>query len=387
MASRAKSTKKREQKEAGMPVIPGRNRTAILRLVLLVLLGGGAFAAAYGWTKWRKDAAPAGDPPGMVWIPGGEFMMGCEDPRSCICGGPDAMADARPIHPVYVDGFWMDMTEVTNEQFAKFVEATDYVTIAERTPRAEDFPGAPPENLVAGSTVFTPTPGPVKLNNHFRWWRYQKGANWRHPFGPDSNINGQEKNPVVHIAYDDAVAYCKWAGKRLPTEAEWEFAARGGLEQKLYTWGDELKPDGKWMANIYQGKFPIQGGDTGEDGFAGIAPVAQYPANGYGLHDMAGNVWEWCSDWYRPDYYQQLAKTGKTVRNPKGPDTPFDPAEPTEKKRVHRGGSFLCTDQYCTRYMVGSRGKGEVNTASNHLGFRCVMTEEMRKQQAEKSGK
>jgi formylglycine-generating enzyme required for sulfatase activity len=351
----------------------------------LAVLSVVAFLITYGLTKLQSRIKSGDAPPGMVWIPGGEFLMGCEDPRSSLCGGPDSMADARPIHPVYVDGFWMDQTEVTNEQFAQFVDATGYVTVAERKPRAEDFPGAPPGNLVPGSTVFTPTPGPVDLHNHYRWWRYQKGANWRHPLGPDSNIEGKGKEPVVHIAYDDAVAYCQWAGKRLPTEAEWEFAARGGLEQKLYVWGDELKPGGKWMANIYQGKFPVQGGDTGEDGYAGIAPVAQYPPNGYGLYDMAGNVWEWCSDWYRPDYYATLAKTGKTARNPQGPDTPFDPVEPKERKRVHRGGSFLCTDQYCTRYMVGSRGKGEVNTASNHLGFRCVMTPEMWQALARKS--
>ena len=351
-------------------------KSTLLKALFLVLLGAGAFVATYAAVSSfrRDDPVPEGPPPGMVWIPGGEFTMGCEDPRSCLCGGPDAMADARPLHRVHVDGFWMDQTEVTNEQFAQFVKATGYVTVAERTPRAEDFPDAPLKNLVAGSTVFTPTAGPVPLKNHYLWWRYQHGANWRHPLGPDSDLRGQEKYPVVHIAYDDALAYCQWAGKRLPTEAEWEFAARGGLEQKLYAWGNELKPDGKWMANIYQGKFPVQGGDTGDDGFAGIAPVAQYPPNGYGLHDMAGNVWEWCADWYRADYYETLARTGQTIRNPQGPTVPFDPAEPGERKRVQRGGSFLCTDQYCTRYMVGSRGKGEVNTASNHLGFRCVMS-------------
>ncbi len=316
----------------------------------------------------NRAGPPGPTPPGMVWIPGGEFSMGSADPRNSICGGPDAMPDARPIHRVYVDGFWMDATEVTNEQFEKFVNATGYVTIAERTPTKEEFPEAPPENLVAGSTVFTPTPAPVPLDTHYRWWRYEKGANWRHPEGPGTDIKGHEKYPVVHMAYEDALAYAKWAGKRLPTEAEWEFAARGGLAGKLYPWGDDLRPENKWPANIYQGKFPVQ--DTGDDHFSGIAPVAQFAPNGYGLFDMAGNVWEWCSDWYRPDAYE--AQSSAVVRNPVGPESSYDPAEPQEKKRVHRGGSFLCTDQYCTRYMVGSRGKGEISTGSNHLGFRCV---------------
>jgi formylglycine-generating enzyme required for sulfatase activity len=210
----------------------------------------------------------------------------------------------------------------------------------------------------------------VSLDDYFQWWRYQKGANWRHPEGPGSDLTGKESYPVVHVAYGDAAAYAQWAGKRLPTEAEWEFAARGGLTGKTYAWGDELKPGGRWMANIYEGRFPVQ--DDGEDGFAGIAPVAQFPPNGYGLYDVAGNVWEWVSDWYRPDTFAQLAAAGGVARNPRGPAAPYDPAEPSEKKRVHRGGSFLCTDQYCTRYMVGTRGKGEISTGSNHLGFRCV---------------
>jgi formylglycine-generating enzyme required for sulfatase activity len=313
---------------------------------------------------------PGEAPAGMVWIPGGEFSMGSDDPRGLSCGGPDAMHDTRPIHRVYVDGFWMDRTEVTNAEFAKFVDATGYVTIAERTPRAEDFPQAPPENLVAGSIVFKRAPRPVPLDNHYLWWDYVPNASWRHPLGSASDIRDRGQEPVVHVAYEDVEAYAAWAGKRLPTEAEWEFAARGGQSGKVYPWGDDLKPGGNWMANIWQGTFPVQ--DGGDDGFAGIAPVGRFPPNGYGLHDVSGNVWEWTSDWYRPDYYAELAAAGGVARNPRGPQTPFDPLEPTEKKRVHRGGSFLCTDQYCTRYMIGTRGKGEVTTGSNHLGFRCV---------------
>lgn len=309
-------------------------------------------------------------PQGMVWIPGGEFSMGSEDPTSKPNGGNDPMLDTRPIHRVYVDGFWMDKTEVTNAQFAEFVKATNYVTVAEKTPRAEDFPGAPIENLVAGSTVFTPPDQPIPLDSHYRWWSYVKGACWRHPTGPDSDIDGKEQFPVCQIAYEDAEAYAKWAGKRLPTEAEWEFAARGGETGKLYSWGNEFRPSGKWMANIFQGRFPVQ--DKAEDGFAGIAPIAQYPPNGYGLFDMGGNLWEWCSDWYRADYYNEQARSKEVPHNPQGPPSSYDPAEPDQPKRVHRGGSFLCNDQYCTRYMIGTRGKGEVSTSSNHCGFRCI---------------
>ncbi len=310
-------------------------------------------------------------PAGMVWIPSGEFAMGTDDPTKMSCEGTghDAMPDARPVHRVSVDGFWMDATEVTNAQFEQFVKATGYVTIAEQKPKAADFPGVPPEALVPGSIVFTPTPGPVPLDNFIAWWRYEPGANWRHPEGPKSDLQGREKYPVVQVSYDDAAAYAKWAGKRLPTEAEWEYAARGGLAGKPFAWGDELRPGGKWMANIFQGTFPVK--DTGADGFAGLAPVAQFPPNGYGLYDMAGNAWEWCADWYRPDYYAQLAKLG-VAHNPPGPPDSFDPQEPGVPKRVQRGGSFLCSDQYCSRYMVGSRGKGEPSSAADHIGFRCV---------------
>ena len=318
----------------------------------------------------NKTPAPGAAPEGMVWVPGGEFSMGSTVETESLCGQPGVTRDALPVHRVYVDGFWMDATEVTNEQFEKFAKATGYITIAERTPTQEEFPTAPPENLVAGSTVFTPSPEPVPLDNFYRWWRYERGANWRHPDGPSSDLKGREKYPVVHVAYDDAMAYAKWAGKRLPTEAEFEFAARGGKSGLIYSWGNELHPGGKFMANTYQGSFPMK--DNGADGFGGISPVAQFPRNSYGLYDLAGNVWEWCNDWYRPDYYEQLTRANLPARNPPGPETPFDPVEPNEKKRVHRGGSFLCTDQYCTRYMVGTRGKGEVTTGSNHLGFRCV---------------
>ncbi|QNI34860.1 formylglycine-generating enzyme family protein [Alloacidobacterium dinghuense] len=322
-------------------------------------------------TAPNPTPAPAKSPQGMAWIPGGEFSMGAQDPPEMDDVGMKATVDSRPIHRVYVDGFFMDKTDVTNAEFEKFVKATGYVTVAERKPRAEDYPDAPPENLVAGSVVFAPPNHPVPLDNYFQWWTYVPGANWRHPLGPNSSIVGKDNYPVVHVAYEDVQAYAKWAGKRLPTEAEWEFAARGGLAGKPYVWGDEFRPHGKWMANTHQGHFPDK--DAGEDGYTGIAPVAQFPANGYGLYDMAGNVWQWTSDWYRPDYYQQLKSMG-VARNPQGPDSAYDPAEPGHAKKVHRGGSFLCTDQYCSRYMVGTRGKGDVDTGTNHLGFRCVMT-------------
>ena len=343
----------------------------------LWLCGVGVLAAVAGDYEPTIEATPAArgeTPVGMVWIPGGEFSMGADDPRQEVCGGSDPMMDARPIHRVAVKPFWMDATEVTNAAFAKFVEATGYVTVAERPLRAEDFPGADPAILVPGSVVFTPPGERVALGEFYRWWSYVPGANWRRPEGPGSSTVGRENHPVVHIAYEDAESYARWAGKRLPTEAEWEFAARGGRAGERYTWGEELQPEGKWAANIFQGEFPHA--NAASDGHAGTSPVASYPANGYGVHDLAGNVWEWCSDWYRPDAYELAAAgaNGGVVQNPRGPlrQESYDPQEPGVAKRVQRGGSFLCTDQYCTRYMNGTRGKGAPDTGANHVGFRCV---------------
>jgi len=366
-------------------------RPWVLPALIIVIAGGAGIAFSVMRARPSTPAAvpgmPASDefsatvekpgprpepaPEGMVWIPGGEFSMGARSPMNANdLVGMQATTDSRPIHRVAVDGFWMDATEVTNEQFARFVEATRYVTVAERTPSAADYPTAPPENLKPGSVVFAPPDHEVPLDNHFQWWAWVDNANWRHPGGSGTSIEGREKFPVVQIAYEDAQAYAAWAGKRLPTEAEWEFAARGGLTGALYPWGNNLRENDRWMANIHQGHFPNI--DTGADAYVGVAPVAQFPANAYGLHDVGGNVWEWTSDWYRPDYYTTLAAGGAVARNPQGPATPFDPSEPSEKKRVQRGGSFLCTDQYCSRYMVGTRGKGEGTTGTNHLGFRCV---------------
>ncbi len=278
-------------------------------------------------------------------------------------------SDAQPVHRVLLSGFWMDETAVTNDQFAKFIQSTHYVTIAERKPKAEDFPGADPSQLVPGALVFTAPGQPVSLHNAQAWWRYVPGASWKHPEGSKSSITTKGRYPVVQVAYDDAAAYCSWRNARLPSEAEFERAARGGLDRKRYAWGDEFTPGGKHMANTFQGHFPNE--DTGADGFTGVAPVKSFPPNGYGLYDMAGNVWEWTSDWYRPDYYRAIAGAGPAV-DPQGPHDSYDPGEPDVAKRVQRGGSFLCTAQYCSRYAVGARGRGEPSTGTNHVGFRCA---------------
>ena len=282
------------------------------------------------------------------------------------------MPDALPAHRVTVDGFWMDRTPVTNAEFQRFVDATGYVTVAERKLNPKDFPGVPTDKLVPGSAVFRPTVHPVPLDDPLTWWQYTPGASWKHPDGPDSTIQGRENHPVVHVAFDDAMAYAKWSGRRLPTEAEFEYAARGGLDRNRYPWGNELTPGNKAVANTWQGQFPAK--DTGEDGYVGTSPVQAFPANGFGLYDMGGNVWQWCADWYRPDYYNVLAAAGSVSHNPQGPADSFDPLEPGAAKRVLRGGSYLCTDQYCARYLVGSRGKSEISSGASNLGFRLVQS-------------
>ena len=319
-------------------------------------------AVADARVRIETTPAPGPAPEGMVWVPGGTYWMGCDD-----CGMPDT----GPVHLVTVDGFWMDRTEVTNAQFAAFVKATGYVTIAERKPDAKDYPGAPPEALVAGSAVFIAPASVTSLDNPMAWWKYVPGANWRHPEGPGSTIAGREDHPAVHVAWDDAVEYLKWAKKELPTEAQYQFAARGGLDRQRYAWGNELRPVavGRTPANIWQGKFPLN--DTREDGYSGTSPVSAFAPNGFGLYDMGGNVWQWCADWYRPDAYARAA-TDAAISNPRGPSDSYDPDEPSIPKRVQRGGSFLCSDQYCSRYLVGSRGKGAQDSGGSNVGFRGI---------------
>lgn len=291
--------------------------------------------------------------------------------------GKDARADEKPPHLVKIEGFWMDETPVTNRQFREFVEATGYITTAEKAPTLEEImaqvppgtPPPPPEVLVAASLVFTPPKVAVSLKNHMKWWDWVKGADWRRPNGPGSSIEGKDDHPVVQISWFDAAAYAEWAGKRLPTEAEWEYAARGGRKEATYVWGDEEFSETHPQANIWQGAFPHQ--STKPDGAYGTTPVKSYKANPYGLYDMAGNVWEWCSDWYKAGYYQEEKQKGISI-NPKGADKSFDPDEPFAVKRIHRGGSFLCHDSYCKGYRITARMKTCPDTSLNHLGFRCV---------------
>lgn len=317
-------------------------------------------------------AAPSVAPQGMVWIPGGEFVMGSDNSYS--------KNDEKPLHKVKVDGFWMDATHVTNKQFKAFVDATGYVTMAEKAPTLEEImaqvpPGTPPPSadlLIAASLVFKASDKPMPLNNHFNWWEWKAGADWKHPTGPESSIEGKDDHPVVNVAWYDAVAYAAWAGKRLPTEAEWEFAANGGQKNVLYFWGNEEFSEDKPQANLWQGEFPHK--STKPNGYYGTTAVNTYKPNPYGLYDMGGNVWQWCSDLYHVSYYQECLKKGVSV-NPSGPLTSFDPAEPYAIKRVHRGGSFLCHSSYCKGYRITARMKTCPDTSLNHLGFRCVKSQ------------
>jgi formylglycine-generating enzyme required for sulfatase activity len=301
--------------------------------------------------------------PGMVWISAGNFLM-----------GSDAhYPEEAPAHRVSVDGFWIDPRPVTNAEFDKFVRETGYVTAAERPPRAENYPGAIAEMLRAGSIVFQKPPGRVDLSSHFNWWNYVIGADWRHPLGPRSALNGKAQHPVVHIGYEDAEAYAEWAGKELPTEAEWEFAARGGLDGAEYAWGSDLMPGGYLMANTWQGEFPWQ--NLGCGGFTGTSPVGLFPPNAYGLYDMIGNVWEWTTDWYEARH----AAPGccGQAHNPRGGvrensiDTSL--ANIAIPRKVMKGGSYLCAPNYCRRYRPAARMAQPIDTATCHLGFRCVV--------------
>ncbi|MEO1235177.1 MAG: formylglycine-generating enzyme family protein [Planctomycetota bacterium] len=322
-------------------------------------------------------ARPA--PPGMVWIPGGTFTMGTD--------ASDTWANERPAHPVRVGGFWMDETEVTNGQFAAFVEATGYVTVAERLVDWEAMkdqvppgtPKPPPDVLQPGSLVFTPPERAVPLNNYAAWWSWTNGASWRHPQGPGSSIQGKDNHPVVHVAWEDAKAYADWAGKRLPTEAQWEYAAKGGNDDTRFAWGDTFRPDGNTLANTWDGTFPHD--NTLDDGHALAAPVKQFPPNGYGLYDTAGNVWEWTADLYRDDRHVALARMaarspGGVVVNPPSPDLPSDAANPGARSYVIKGGSFLCHVDYCESYRPSARRGTPFDTALQHTGFRCVVVPE-----------
>ena len=305
---------------------------------------------------------------GMKYIPGGTFMMGGDNGQ--------ASEDEYPKHSAQVNAFWMDATEVTNAQFQKFIDATGYITTAEQKPDWEELkksvpPGTPkpPDSvLVAASLVFKKAEAEVDLHDFNQWWAWVAGASWKHPRGPGSSIKGKENYPVVQVSWLDAMAYCKWAGKRLPAEAEWEFAARGGLVNNIYPWGNEHVNAGKPKANSWEGKFPYF--NEMKDGYLTAAPVRSFATNGYGLYDMAGNVWEWCSDWYDAGYYKTLANT--TTQNPKGPEKSVDPEDMYTPKRSLRGGSFLCNDSYCSGYRVARRMKSSPDTGLEHTGFRCV---------------
>jgi formylglycine-generating enzyme len=318
--------------------------------------------------KNPKNVTKALNTHDMVFIPGGKFLMGSET----------FYPEEKPVRKVTVDGFYIDTFEVTNAAYKKFIDETGYVTVAERPLNPADYPGAKPEMLVPGALVFQKAKGPVNLNSYFNWWEWVPGTNWKHPQGPQSSINGLEAHPVVHIAYEDAEAYATWAGKELPTEAEWEFAARGGLEGKNFTWGDEDVQLTNPMANTWQGEFPYE--NLLKDGYEGTSPVGSFAPNGYGLYDMAGNVWEWTCDWYvkNVDESAHKVKTCCTTNiNPRvvSPEKSYDEGQPAIKipRKVIKGGSHLCAPNYCLRYRPAARQPQMIDTGMNHLGFRCII--------------
>jgi sulfatase modifying factor 1 len=299
----------------------------------------------------------------MVWIPGGSFLMGSNNHYS----------EEAPAHRTTVSGFWMDKFAITNRTFSGFVKQTGYVTVAERPPKAEDYPGAKPELLRPASVVFQKPLFRVDLRNHYNWWTYVIGADWRHPEGPDSSIDDRPDHPVVHIAYEDAEAFARWAGKELPTESEWEFAARGGFECATYSWGEEFTPGGRYMANTWQGEFPWQ--NLASDGYEGTAPVGQFPANQFGLFDIIGNVWEWTTDWYAAHGSVPKACCGGNIAKGGVREESFDPQAPNVKipRKVIKGGSFLCAPNYCRRYRPAARMAQPIDTSTCHVGIRLVM--------------
>jgi sulfatase modifying factor 1 len=307
----------------------------------------------------------ARDPDGMVWIPGGFFRMGSDH----------HYPEEAPAHVVRVGGFWMDRTPVTNAQFERFVHETGYATFAEIPPDPRDYPGALPEMIYAGSLLFVKPRGRVDLGDIRNWWTFQRGADWRHPEGPASDLRGREQHPVVHVAFSDAAAYSDWAGKQLPTEAEWEFAARGGLDGREFAWGEELNPDGRFLANFWQGEFPWQ--NLNGDGFESVSPVDAFPPNGYGLYDMIGNVWEWTTDWYiakRPVPRDGGCCVPEALRGGKEEES-YDPCQPRIKipRKVLKGGSHLCSSNYCRRYRPAARFPEPIDTSACHVGFRCIL--------------
>jgi sulfatase modifying factor 1 len=303
--------------------------------------------------------------PNMVWLSGGKFRMGSDG----------HYPEEAPVHRVHVDGFFIDLYPVTNRQFRRFVEATGYVTVAELAPDPKDYPGALPHMLKPGSLVFTPPRHAVDLKNWSQWWRFEFGANWRRPNGRGRSNQGLDDHPVVHVAYKDTAAYAAWAGKDLPTEAEWEYAARGGLDGAEFAWGEELAPVGRHMANTWQGAFPHENLVT--DGYARTSPVGAFPANGYGLFDMIGNVWEWTTDWFSTRHTAEAPKACCIPGNPRGgPESgSYDECSPSVRipRKVVKGGSFLCAPNYCRRYRPAARHAQPIDTGMSHVGFRCVV--------------